>query len=100
MNQNRMKEKVLFLLFSPNSKEIVAEALAVQSTAKLGGVVPTFAMKAHAQAVPKTVNQVLEKVAIEDIKAIAVTNRPGLNGSLIIGRNYAQYLCYKHKKRK
>ena len=66
----------------------------------MGGVLPTFAMKGHAKNVPKTVNQVLEKVPIEGIKAIAVTNRPGLNGSLIIGRNYAQYLCHKHKKRK
>ena len=86
--------------FSPENKQIVAEALATQSSAKLGGVNPTLAMKAHAQAVPKTVKEVLDKVSMEAIEAVAVTNRPGLKGSLIIGRNYAQYLCYKYKKRK
>ena len=57
-------------------------------------------MKSHSINVPKVVNEVLKDVKIEDIKAIAVTNRPGLNGSLLMGRNYAQYLCYKFKKRK
>ena len=57
-------------------------------------------MKRHAQALPKVVNEVLEKVPIENIDAVAVTNRPGLNGSLVMGRNYAQYLCYKYRKRK
>jgi N6-L-threonylcarbamoyladenine synthase len=78
----------------------VAEALATQSSAKMGGVNPTQAMKAHAIAVPKIVKEVMDKVSMEAIEAVAVTNRPGLKGSLIIGRNYAQYLCYKFKKRK
>ena len=88
------------IIFSPENKQIIAEALVTQSHAKLGGVVPTLAMKSHATGVPKTVNQVLDKVSIEDIEAIAVTNRPGLKGSLLMGCRYAQYLCYKHKKRK
>ena len=66
----------------------------------MGGVNPTQAMKAHAIAVPKIVKEVMDKVSMEAIEAVAVTNRPGLKGSLIIGRNYAQYLCYKFKKRK
>ena len=86
--------------FSPENKQIVAEALATQSSAKMGGVNPTQAMKAHAIAVPKIVKEVMDKVSMEAIEAVAVTNRPGLKGSLIIGRNYAQYLCYKFKKRK
>ena len=57
-------------------------------------------MKSHAVNVPRVVDKVLQKVKIQDIDAIAVTNRPGLNGSLLMGRNYAQYLCYKFKKRK
>ena len=71
-----------------------------QKSTQLGGVLPTFAMKSHAVNVPRVVDKVLQKVKIEDIDAIAVTNRPGLNGSLLMGRNYAQYLCYKFKKRK
>ena len=86
------------LFFSPHSKEILTEALIKQSSAKLGGVLPTVAMKSHAQAVPKVVDQVLDKVDISQIEAIAVTNQPGLQGSLIMGRNYAQYLCKKHQK--
>ena len=75
------------------------EALEKQKSTQLGGVLPTFAMKSHAVNVPKVVDQVLQDVKIEDIDAIAVTNRPGLNGSLLMGRNYAQYLCYKFQKR-
>ena len=79
---------------------MLAESLLKQSHSRLGGVIPTIAMKRHAQALPKVVNEVLEKVPIEKIDAVAVTNRPGLNGSLVMGRNYAQYLCYKYRKRK
>ena len=88
------------MIFSPVNKEIIAEALVTQTHAKLGGVLPTIAMKSHAKGVPKAVNQVLEKISIKDIEAIAVTNRPGLKGSLLMGCRYAQYLCYKHRKRK
>ena len=90
----------LFKYFSPNTKNVLAESLLKQSHSRLGGVIPTIAMKRHAQALPKVVNEVLEKVPIENIDAVAVTNRPGLNGSLVMGRNYAQYLCYKYRKRK
>ena len=85
--------------FSEENNNVVAEALEKQNTTQLGGVLPTYAMKSHAVNVPKVVDQVLQDVKIADIDAIAVTTRPGLNGSLIIGRNYAQYLCYKFKKR-
>ena len=77
----------------------MAESLNKQSHAKFGGVIPTVAMKYHAKALPKVVNEVLEKVPIENVDAVAVTNRPGLKGSLIMGVRYAQYLCYKYKKR-
>ena len=87
-------------IFSEETKEVIVEALEKQKSTQLGGVLPTFAMKSHAVNVPRVVDKVLQKVKIEDIDAIAVTNRPGLNGSLLMGRNYAQYLCYKFKKRK
>ena len=90
----------IFFSFSPNTKIVLAESLLKQSHSRLGGVIPTIAMKRHALALPKVVNEVLEKVPIEKIDAVAVTNRPGLNGSLVMGRNYAQYLCYKYRKRK
>ena len=78
---------------------MIAEALLKQSVAKMGGVLPTFAMKIHAKNVPKVVDKVLESVGMESIDAIAVANRPGLKGSLVMGTHYAQYLCYKYKKR-
>ena len=88
------------LSYSPHRREILAESIVKQSMAKYGGGIPTLAMKGHSQGVPKSVNEVLTKVPIERLEAIAVTNRPGLKGSLIMGRNYAQYLCYKYKLRK
>lgn len=85
-------------IIEPKTKKVIAEALASQSSAKFGGVIPTYAMKNHAINVPKVVEQVLKSCPIEDIDAVAVTTHPGLKGSLVIGRNYAQYLCHKYQK--
>ena len=90
---------MFFLYFSPTSKNVLAESILKQSHSKFGGVNPTTAMKYHSQAVPKVVNEVLEKIPFESIEAVAVSNRPGLKGSLVMGVHYAQYLCYKYKKR-
>ena len=81
----------------------MGEALSTQLSARMGGVIPTFAMNIHAQELPKVYEKCFKQSGLEsaqDLDAVAVTNRPGLNGSLIIGTNFAKYICTKHKKRK
>src|SRR4051812_1895223 len=61
-----------------------------------GGVVPELASREHLDKIDPIVNEALEKagVLIEDIEAIAVTQGPGLIGSLLVGVCYAKALAY------
>ncbi|MDR9418726.1 tRNA (adenosine(37)-N6)-threonylcarbamoyltransferase complex transferase subunit TsaD [Gracilimonas sp.] len=62
---------------------------------KFGGVVPELASRAHQKTITQTVEQALEEadVSIEDIEAIAVTQGPGLLGSLLVGICFAKGLA-------
>ncbi|MGC8833807.1 MAG: tRNA (adenosine(37)-N6)-threonylcarbamoyltransferase complex transferase subunit TsaD, partial [Armatimonadota bacterium] len=55
--------------------------------AKFGGVVPEIAARRHVEAVTPMVQTALEKAgcSLEDIGLVAVTNRPGLIGALLVG---------------
>lgn len=59
-----------------------------------GGVVPELASRAHHKTIWGTVRQALETAdtTMEDIDAIAVTQGPGLMGSLLVGICFAKGL--------
>ncbi len=59
---------------------------------KFGGVVPELASRAHQKTISQTVDQALEEAntKIEDIDLIAVTQGPGLMGSLLVGLCFAK----------
>lgn len=59
---------------------------------KYGGIVPELASRAHHKKIWVTVNQALEEASIllEHIDAIAVTQGPGLMGSLLVGLCFAK----------
>lgn len=61
---------------------------------KYGGVVPELASRAHLNTIYSLTHEALEvaKVDINSIDAIAVTNKPGLAGSLIVGTSFAKGL--------
>ena len=61
---------------------------------KYGGVVPSLASKDHEKLINLVVNKSLKSSLCDftDINAIAVTQGPGLIGSLLIGLNYAKGL--------
>ncbi|MCC7429946.1 tRNA (adenosine(37)-N6)-threonylcarbamoyltransferase complex transferase subunit TsaD [bacterium] len=61
-----------------------------------GGVVPELASRAHQKLVVSVVKQAIEeaKISKEGIDAIAVTNRPGLVGALLVGVNFAKSLAF------
>jgi len=55
--------------------------------APFGGVVPELASRDHLKQVPRLICEVLQSQALnwQDIGKVAVTNRPGLIGSLLMG---------------
>ena len=61
-----------------------------------GGVVPELASREHLENIDPIVREALAKAGVEasDIDGIAVTNGPGLIGSLLVGVSYAKALAY------
>ncbi len=61
---------------------------------KFGGVVPELASRAHQSNIIPVIDQAIKTAGIENqqISAIAVTQGPGLMGSLIVGLNTAKSL--------
>ena len=64
-----------------------------------GGVVPEIASRHHIENILPVYEEALEKAncKIEDIDYIAVTNKPGLIGSLLVGLMFAKSLSYSKK---
>ena len=62
--------------------------------APFGGVVPEIASRRHLETVIPVVDEALSRagVALEDMDALAVTNRPGLIGALLVGLSAAKGL--------
>jgi N6-L-threonylcarbamoyladenine synthase len=71
---------------------IVSSQMATHS--KYGGVVPELASREHLRAIVPAVRLALEQSAtqIDNLAAIAVTQGPGLVGSLLVGMTYAKAL--------
>ena len=64
--------------------------------AKYGGVVPELASREHLRAIVPVVRLALHEAStrLEDLSAIAVTQGPGLAGSLLVGMTYAKALAF------
>ncbi len=62
---------------------------------KFGGVVPEYASRFHVEAIAEMAEMALNaaKLNIDQIHAVAVTNGPGLMGSLLVGLSFAKGLC-------
>jgi N6-L-threonylcarbamoyladenine synthase len=63
----------------------------METHAKYGGVVPELASREHLRAIVPVVRQALEGTT--DLDAVAVTQGPGLIGSLLVGITYAKALA-------
>ncbi len=63
--------------------------------AQYGGVFPEVASRAHAEVISAVVAQAMTEAALDyaDLDAIAVTQGPGLVGSLLVGVNFAKGLA-------
>ena len=66
-----------------------------------GGVVPEIASRSQLDRIEPVVNHTLEQanLTIHDIETIAVTNRPGLVGSLLVGVCFAKGIAYAGQKK-
>ena len=60
------------------------------------GVVPEIASRIHTEWIRPVVREALQEAGLkkEDIDAVAVTNRPGLIGSLLVGVSFAKSFAY------
>ena len=81
-----------------DGREILSSVIAsqIEMHKPWGGVVPELASREHLEKIEPIVNESLEqaKVKLTDIEAIAVTQGPGLIGSLLVGVCYAKSLAY------
>jgi N6-L-threonylcarbamoyladenine synthase len=64
--------------------------------AEFGGVVPEYASRAHIRTVLPVVRRALDDagVTVTDLDGVAVTNRPGLVGCLLVGVSFAKAMAY------
>ena len=70
----------------------------IEQHAAWGGVVPEIAGRSHLEQIVPTIHAAMEsaKLSFTELDGIAVTSRPGLLGSLLIGVTAAKSLCLAH----
>jgi len=73
-------------------------ASSVDLHAMYGGVVPEVAARSHLEYINPVVSEALGNFDWRDIDAIAVTQGPGLGGSLLVGTMTARTLALLHNK--
>jgi N6-L-threonylcarbamoyladenine synthase len=81
-----------------NARTVLSSVVASQldTHGKYGGVVPELASREHLRAIVPVVRAALDEsqTTLDDLAAIAVTEGPGLVGSLLVGITYAKSLCF------
>lgn len=85
-----------------DSDQLLSSVLSSQDQIhnQFGGVVPELASRQHLKSIQPIVDQALAMadVSLKDIDLIAVTQGPGLIGSLLVGFSYAKALAHHQKK--
>lgn len=81
-----------------NGREILSNIVNSQISIhqQFGGVVPEVASRKHIENIAVVVDQAFKEAGLEyhDIDAVAVTNRPGLIGALLVGLSFAKAFAY------
>lgn len=85
-----------------DGKEILSSVISsqIELHKPYGGVMPELASREHLNKIEPVIDEALEQanVSLKDIDAIAVTQGPGLIGSLLVGVSYAKALAFGLKK--
>jgi N6-L-threonylcarbamoyladenine synthase len=68
----------------------------VPTMAEYGGIVPELASRAHLTALPQVIAQALQQAGLEpsQLDHIAISNRPGLIGALLVGLNFGKAFAW------
>ena len=81
-----------------DGKKILSNIVATQIPfhAPYNGVVPEIASRKHTEWIYMVVKEALDKagISVSDVDAVAVTNRPGLLGSLLVGLSFAKAFAW------
>ncbi|MBV9851258.1 MAG: tRNA (adenosine(37)-N6)-threonylcarbamoyltransferase complex transferase subunit TsaD, partial [Armatimonadetes bacterium] len=81
-----------------DGREVLSNIIASQIDlhAKTGGVVPEVASRRHVEQINGVIAEALGEagLAFPDVHAVAVANRPGLLGALLVGVSAAKALAY------
>ena len=89
-------------LLSKREKNLLSNVVASQISehSKYGGVVPEVASRMHLESILPVIDEALEKAGLtfDEIDGIAVTQGPGLIGSLLIGIASAKSLAFSLDK--
>ena len=85
-----------------DGRKIISSVVAsqVEEHSLYGGVVPEIASRRHIEKINSVFLLSLKKanICLKEIDLIAVTNTPGLVGSLLVGVNFAKGLSFSLKK--
>ncbi len=85
-----------------NGREILSNVVSSQISIhrEYGGVVPEIASRHHIENIAGVADLALKEAGlnIQDLSAVAVTNRPGLVGALLVGLSFAKGLAYAAAK--
>jgi N6-L-threonylcarbamoyladenine synthase len=84
-----------------DGKNILSNVVATQIPfhAPYNGVVPEIASRKHTEWIYNVVKEALDGagLGVADVDALAVTNRPGLLGSLLVGLSFAKAFAWARK---
>lgn len=82
---------------TPNHTTVLAEKISTWDGGMYGGVVPELSSRQHENQLPILLEHVQNTVSfpLSDIDAIGVTTHPGLWGSLLVGKTFAQALAFQ-----
>ncbi len=83
-----------------DGRELLSNVIAsqIEQHREYGGIVPELASRKHIEAINYIVNRAMTQAGIsfQELNAVAVTNRPGLIGALLVGVAAAKSLAYCH----
>lgn len=89
-------------VWSSSEKRILSNVIFSQLElhAAFGGVLPEIASRSHLEKIPSVVQEALDVAQVnwKDIDAVAVTNHPGLPGSLLVGVTFAKNIAWVGNK--
>jgi len=86
-----------------SSKGLLSNALysQIELHKKLGGVIPEVASRSQLEKIEPIVTAALKgaQITLSDVDIMAVTNKPGLPGSLLVGVCFAKALAWAQQKK-